>query len=305
MFRFAWVSAEGLGDDLLAIAPWGDVLAYDSGTLRLLARQDGSVLDSAKPGRWLRALGFIDERTAVMVAMDGTVTEVRFPGMAMREVFHAEQRVDAAAVQRGKVALGTTDGRLLVLAAPSYAKQLDVAPDNGTAGVTSVALSANGSTAAATVRDGGTHTYHLEKGVPVGYIKDELQALSLSASGELLFGKRSSEATVIDVYTGEVVREYPSLGWINDTQFVDGATMVAVGHWGGLQLFHPGRGEPEVLEADQGARKVRGESRVATSHDHGMICGSDSDGRVACFSTKRLEQSRYQPAPSLVGEPWK
>ena len=302
VYRLAWVSAEGLGERV-AVAPWGDVLVYGDRQVHLLARHDGSVLDSASVQYWVRGMDFVDDRTLVVVTMEGHVTEMRFPGLATRAATRVEGRAACAAVRRGRVAIGTDDGRLIVMATPAYELMLEVRLAGDPRRVKDVALSDDGSLVAAS-HHGRTSVYDVASQELVVSSKEDMGALSIAPDNRTLFGGGWNHATLLSLTTGKTLRAFEGARTLSATAFLSAQLMVGVGFLGGMQLFQPGRGEPEHLPAMLGDRDTSPTRSVSVSPAQHMLCGGGVDGHVVCFSTRRLEPSQYRKPTSLVGEPW-
>jgi hypothetical protein len=298
-YRLAWISQGERGGELLAVAPWGDVVTVHYEAIAVLSRQDGELLDSATCCRDARALGFVDDQRAILVRAGGQLMEVRFPGVVVRTLKRIEEvEVARAAVTRGAIALAG-GGRLVVLALPGFTARLDEKLDGD---AESLALSEDGSLVAVATEEHGTRVYDVTSGKLLVRRPEEMTALSIAPDNSEVFGSTRDGAVAFDAKSAETRREYPDERSFEATRYVSASLTVAV-TYDGMKLFSRSRGAPEsfmvALDEEQ-QQKLRSLRSVGASQDGALVCGGAPYGEVVCFSNKSLGASGYVKPPSLV-----
>ena len=285
-YSLAWEAETGNWNHAIAVAPWGDVVSLGMWQLAVHARDNGKVLSSTKLCGALRAgsFGFTNDRTAVL-ACKNELQQITFPTLAAHTLLTFPWDAEDAAVRAGLVAVANEKGPVLVYRIEGL-KQLDSFDAGGP--VKSVAIKPDGTAVAIGLDSGQIElrdlTSHQLRQVHKG--STDVTALEFSPNGKQLFAEVASfTGGVVDVEQGTLDRSYHLSSWIQAARFVSPKLVAATGAHGLALLDADGLIKSLLEETAEG---------LAVSPDGTLVCSGDRDGKLSCFSSKKLAPSAWR-----------
>lgn len=276
------VSGDGWNKGLL-LAPTGDLLAFYTGELRVLAREDGHTLvtvPTCAPAS-VDGVGWVESE--IVVACNDRIVALAWPTLAATTVA-TFGRVDEATVGAGRVAVADKAAVRVYEGATVIAQFVPGGEVEG------LAFSPDGAQLFAGVREIGTYVLDIKKESTIGPRVGRGRA---PAWGPTLFANTGTFlAARFAPDTSVVSTTYKVGSWITASRWLDAETVVATGS-DGLGWF---RADGRVERASD---RDLGEGLAVSGS---TVCAAGRSGRVACFYAEPQPPSTFV-APKVVAPP--
>ncbi|MEM7153559.1 MAG: WD40 repeat domain-containing protein [Myxococcota bacterium] len=301
-FAFAWGQDTDDWNNAIAVAPSGWVLSAGRNNLRVLASDDGRILQSARTCYVAdNGLRIVSDTEGLILCGSGEIRTLEFPTLAQKVVGKVGSRdIEVVGWGRSLVALGSRKGAVHIVDTKTL-KEVDsfTVPDE----VEGVAVAPDDRWVAAGEEEGGTFIHDMATKATRELVRTDRRPTAMAASpdGTRLFVQDGSfEARIYDVGSGEVVGTHGCGSWLTGATWLAPDLIAATGS-DGFVLYSAGEKEGKSLD-DPKAEKYRTGEWLGASADNTIACAGDRDGRISCFSTAAMPASTYVPAVAEAGD---
>lgn len=300
----------------------GDPVFINSYKIYMLARHDGTVLESADVPCYVshNGLHFVDENTG-LIACDKSILEVTVPGLQIRRAHTVKgldgfrNEIDGVDFQKDAIAYGTGTGNVGIISRKNGKYRTEVEFKVG-GEVETIALSPDATKVVVGVGGhwgGGNKediparidVYDAHSGKLLSSSDDiggrsRVTAMSYSPFGDHVFAHAGSfENGVWDVAQAQWLQTYHTGSWTSTSVWLRSDLVAAAGS-DGVGLYPLDRGGSVQLEIPGVSYPTM--EGIGASDDGSFFCSGERDGTLACWSNKPVEPSTHQAKAPLVSQ---